>query len=80
MVNIFYSQINCINNLISFSDPNAAGLSFWPKYNKARRGYINLDTTVSEGRHVYGDRVEFWIQTIPSLVNINPMVPIVIGK
>ena len=53
---------------IYFSDPNSQGLPLWPVYDNNSKSYMDLTITSAAGKDLYADRMKFWIETIPNLI------------
>ncbi|CAC5371882.1 CEL [Mytilus coruscus] len=47
---------------------NGPDLPQWEEYDKINGHFINLDTNISSGQHLHGNRMNFWLEDIPYLL------------
>ncbi|XP_021339793.1 neuroligin-4, Y-linked-like [Mizuhopecten yessoensis] len=62
-------------NFAQYGNPNI-GLSVphWPEFDENTRRFINLDTDITTGSDLLGDRLRFWTDEIPRIMSETEMV------
>ncbi|CAC5415630.1 CES3_5 [Mytilus coruscus] len=55
-------------NFAKFGNVNGPDLPQWEEYDKINGHFINLDTNISSGQHLHGNRMNFWLEDIPYLL------------
>ncbi|CAG2245119.1 CES2 [Mytilus edulis] len=53
----------------SLIDVNGEDLPKWEEYDTTNERYINLDINITTGQHMFKDRVDFWLNDIPRILN-----------
>ncbi|XP_052071450.1 acetylcholinesterase-like [Mytilus californianus] len=56
-------------NFAKTGDVNGEELPKWEEYDATNEHYINLNINVTTGQHMFEDRVDFWLNDIPRVLN-----------
>ncbi|CAC5415612.1 CES3_5 [Mytilus coruscus] len=56
-------------NFAKTGDVNGVELPKWEEYDTTNEHYINLNINVTTGQHMFEDRVDFWLNDIPRILN-----------
>ncbi|XP_071128565.1 fatty acyl-CoA hydrolase precursor, medium chain-like [Mytilus edulis] len=67
--NYSVTMIKYWSNFAKTGDTNGDGLPVWKQYDLVTRSYIVLDVNVTTQQNLYKDRIDFWLQTIPNILN-----------
>ncbi|XP_033759641.1 uncharacterized protein LOC117341889 [Pecten maximus] len=60
-------------NFANYGNPNIGlPVTYWPEFNATTRQFINLDTNITTGSELLGDRMRFWSERIPRIIAPNP--------
>ncbi|KAJ8317502.1 LOW QUALITY PROTEIN: hypothetical protein KUTeg_005406 [Tegillarca granosa] len=57
------------NGITTKEHPN--DLPLWKEFDIKNENYINFNTNVTIGKHLYQDRMKFWLETVPSILSGN---------
>ncbi|XP_060067070.1 acetylcholinesterase-like [Ylistrum balloti] len=57
-------------NFAKTGDPNSNDVPVWSGYDAVQQGYVDLNTTITLGQHLYRDSTSLWLQRLPKLVHI----------
>ncbi|KAJ8321837.1 hypothetical protein KUTeg_000308 [Tegillarca granosa] len=65
---------------IANMNPNGADLPAWPVYNPSNYGtYVKLDQNITQGRNLFKNQVNFWLNEIPYILQHNTTGPPVVS-
>ncbi|XP_052071451.1 carboxylesterase 5A-like [Mytilus californianus] len=56
-------------NFAKTGDVNGVDLPKWEEYDTTNEHYINLNINITTGQHMFEDRVDFWLNEIPRILN-----------
>ncbi|VDI20419.1 Hypothetical predicted protein [Mytilus galloprovincialis] len=56
-------------NFAKTGDVNGVNLPKWEQYDTTTEHYINLDINITTDQHIFKDRVDFWLNDIPRILN-----------
>ncbi|CAG2251342.1 Putative inactive carboxylesterase 4 [Mytilus edulis] len=56
-------------NFAKTGDVNGVNLPKWEEYDTTTEHYINFDINITTGQQMLKDRVDFWLNDIPSILN-----------
>lgn len=67
-------------NFVNTGNPNGADLPAWPVYNPSNYGtYVQLDQNITQGRNLFKNQVNFWLNEIPYILQHNTTGPPVVS-
>ncbi|XP_076076162.1 carboxylesterase 5A-like [Mytilus galloprovincialis] len=55
-------------NFAKSGNVNGPDLPHWKEFDKEKGHFINLDTNITSGQHLHGNRMNFWLDDIPILL------------
>ncbi|OWF40001.1 carboxylesterase 1C-like [Mizuhopecten yessoensis] len=54
-------------NFAKTGNPNSNDVPVWGAYDVVQQSYIDLNTTITSGRHLYGEWINLWLERLPKL-------------